>query len=121
MIFFVVIKILKIYAFFVNSQLNLKFRRNKVKKSANIFLHNRHYEKVFAGGKTADGTVKDIEDEIPFDVPEGWAWVRGSEILSQMTSRKPTGDFFNYIDIDAIDNKKHKIIYIKTLRIFSHH
>ncbi|MBR0494686.1 MAG: restriction endonuclease subunit S [Treponema sp.] len=28
----------------------------------------------------ADGTVKDIEDEIPFDVPEGWAWVRLQEI-----------------------------------------
>ena len=33
-------------------------------------LHKRHYEQF------ADGTVKDIEDEIPFDVPEGWAWCR---------------------------------------------
>ena len=33
-------------------------------------LHNRHYEKF------ADGRVKDIEDEIPFAVPEGWAWCR---------------------------------------------
>ena len=33
-------------------------------------LHKRHYEQF------ADGTVKDIEDEIPFDVPEGWAWIR---------------------------------------------
>ncbi|UTD06443.1 restriction endonuclease subunit S [Treponema denticola] len=31
---------------------------------------NRHYEKF------ADGRVKDIEDEIPFAVPEGWAWCR---------------------------------------------
>ncbi len=29
-----------------------------------------HYEKF------ADGTVKCIEDEIPFEVPEGWAWSR---------------------------------------------
>ena len=29
-----------------------------------------HYEKF------ADGTVKCIEDEIPFEVPEGWAWAR---------------------------------------------
>ena len=72
---FLVIKILKIYAFFVNSQLNLKFRRNKVKKSANIFLHNRHYEQF------ADGTVKDIEDEILFEVPEGWAWCKGNQIF----------------------------------------
>ncbi|AIN93894.1 restriction endonuclease subunit S [Treponema putidum] len=31
---------------------------------------NRHYEKF------ADGRIKDIEDEIPFAVPEGWAWCR---------------------------------------------
>ena len=36
----------------------------------NQVLHNRHYEKF------ADGTVKDIEDEILFEVPEGWAWCR---------------------------------------------
>ena len=29
-----------------------------------------HYEKF------ADGSVKCIEDEIPFDLPEGWEWVR---------------------------------------------
>ena len=31
---------------------------------------NLHYEKF------SDGSVKCIEDEIPFDLPEGWAWVR---------------------------------------------
>ena len=31
---------------------------------------NSHYEKF------ADGTVKCIDDEIPFEVPQGWAWVR---------------------------------------------
>ena len=31
---------------------------------------NRHYEKF------ADGTVKCIEDEIDFDLPEGWEWSR---------------------------------------------
>ena len=36
--------------------------------------HNRHYEKF------ADGRVKDIEDEIPFAVPEGWAWCRLGEV-----------------------------------------
>ena len=40
------------------------------KKDSYIFVGDdkRHYEKF------ADGNVKDIEDEIPFDVPEGWAW-----------------------------------------------
>ena len=40
---------------------------------------NRHYEKF------ADGRVKDIEDEIPFAVPEGWAWASLSEIANIYT------------------------------------
>ena len=34
------------------------------------FSDKRHYEKF------ANGSVKDIEDEIPFEVPEGWSWCR---------------------------------------------
>ncbi len=37
-----------------------------------------HYEKF------ADGSVKCIEDEIPFDVPEGWEWVRLGEITDNI-------------------------------------
>ena len=33
-------------------------------------VDNLHYEKF------SDGTVKCIEDEIPFDVPDNWEWVR---------------------------------------------
>ena len=40
---------------------------------------NRHYEKF------ADGRVKDIENEIPFAVPEGWAWTSLSEIANIYT------------------------------------
>ena len=36
----------------------------------NYQTYNLHYEKF------ADGSVKCIEDEIPFDLPEGWAWSR---------------------------------------------
>ena len=35
-----------------------------------IVLPNLHYEKF------ADGTVECIEDEIPFDIPNSWVWVR---------------------------------------------
>ena len=46
------------------------------KKDSFIFVGSdkRHYEQF------ADGTVKDIEDEIPFEVPEGWAWCRLKEV-----------------------------------------
>ena len=43
-----------------------------------------HYEKF------QDGTVKCIEDEIPFEVPEGWAWTRFSAItINRDSERKP--------------------------------
>ena len=50
------------------------------KNDSYIFVgdDNRHYEKF------ADGTVKDIEDEIPFEVPEGWAWCRLKELALDM-------------------------------------
>ena len=35
-----------------------------------LFSDNLHYEKF------QDGTVKCIEDEIPFELPEGWCWSR---------------------------------------------
>ena len=45
----------------------------------------------FAGGdslhyeKFADGSVKCIEDEIPFDLPDGWSWARLQSITSILT------------------------------------
>ena len=47
-------------------------------------IHNLHYEKF------QDGTVKCIEDEIPFEVPEGWEWTRFSAItINRDNERKP--------------------------------
>ena len=43
-----------------------------------------HYEKF------QDGTVKCIEDEIPFEVPEGWEWTRFSAItINRDRERRP--------------------------------
>ena len=38
--------------------------------------------------KFADGTSKDLSDEIPFDLPQGWAWARLA-VLSKIISAKP--------------------------------
>ncbi len=53
------------------------------KKDSYIFTgdDNRHYEKF------ADGSVKDIEDEIPFEAPEGWAWCRIGQVLELINGR----------------------------------
>ncbi len=53
------------------------------KKDSFIFVGSdkRHYEQF------ADGTVKDIEDEIPSEVPEGWAWCRLGAIYFHTTGK----------------------------------
>ena len=45
---------------------------------------NLHYEKF------ADGSVKCIEDEIPFELPEGWAWARLNQIYNFIDYRGAT-------------------------------
>ena len=49
-----------------------KLKPKDIKNDTVIFkgVDNLHYEKF------SDGTVKCIEDEIPFDVPDNWEWVR---------------------------------------------
>ena len=49
-----------------------KLKKKDIKNDTIIFKgeDNLHYEKF------QDGTVKCIEDEIPFEVPEGWEWTR---------------------------------------------
>ena len=49
-----------------------KLKAKDIKNDTIIFVgeDNLHYEKF------ADGCVKCIEDEIPYDLPEGWVWAR---------------------------------------------
>ena len=63
---------------------------------------NLHYEKF------ADGTIKCIEDEIPFEVPEGWGWGRLGELVYNHGQRRPSTDF-SYIDISSIDNQHQRL------------
>ena len=37
---------------------------------------NKNTSEIVVGEKFADGTTKDISDELPFDLPQGWAWAR---------------------------------------------
>ena len=68
-------------------------------------IHNLHYEKF------QDGSVKCIEDEIPFELPEGWEWTRLGSLFSTITGSTPStkdaslyGDeypFYKPTDLDA--------------------
>ncbi len=57
-----------------------KLKAKDIKNDTIIFKgeDNLHYEQF------QDGTVKCIEDEIPFDVPDGWAWARISSISEEI-------------------------------------
>ena len=73
-----------------------KLKAKDIKNDTIIFVgeDNLHYEKF------QDGTVKCIEDEIPFEVPEGWEWVRLVSICLKVTDGThhspdnfPTGEY----------------------------
>ena len=73
-----------------------KLKAKDITNDTIIFVgeDNLHYEKF------QDGTVKCIEDEIPFEVPEGWEWVRLVSICLKVTDGThhspdnfPTGEY----------------------------
>ena len=64
-----------------------KLKKRDIKNDTIIFRgdDNLHYEKF------QDGSVKCIEDEIPFEVPEGWAWCRLKHVCTMAAGKaKPT-------------------------------
>ena len=78
------------------------------KKDSFIFVGSdkRHYEQF------ADGTVKDIEDEIPYDVPEGWAWCR----LKQLSLDMADGPFGSNLKAEHYTkNKEARIIQLSNI------
>ena len=78
-------------------------KEGKIKKDKNesiIFRgdDNSHYEKFLA-----TGVVKCIDDEIPFEIPEGWEWCRLRSLVYNHGQITPSTSF-SYIDIGSIDN-----------------
>ena len=60
---------------------------------------NLHYEKF------ADGSVKCIEDEIPFELPKGWAWSRISTIcIINPRNNLPEDTEVSFIPMPLIDD-----------------
>ena len=59
-----------------------KLKAKDIKNDTVIYVgeDNLHYEKF------SDGTVKCIEDEIPFEIPDSWAWARLGVLTELITS-----------------------------------
>ena len=82
-------------------------KEGKIKKEKNSSLifrgaDNLPYEKI---GKNEPVC---IADEVPFEIPESWEWVRLGKIVYNRGQMKPIDDFC-YIDIGSIDNKNQKL------------
>ncbi|WP_294317626.1 restriction endonuclease subunit S [uncultured Chryseobacterium sp.] len=96
-------------------------REKKIKRDKNesyIYRSDKSYYEKFA-----DGTVKCIDNEIPFEIPESWEWCRLNMILSKLTDgthhspvNVPSGDFMyitaKNIKSDGISLKD--ITYVST-------
>lgn len=53
-----------------------------------------------------DGKERCIDDDIPFDIPESWEWIRLGDLTHNHGQKEPETDF-SYIDIGSIDNIRH--------------
>ena len=62
---------------------------------------NTPYEKI-------GDEVRPLADEVPFDIPDSWEWVRLGSIVYNRGQITPSTDFC-YIDIGSIDNKNQKL------------
>ena len=49
-------------------------------------------------------------------LPQNWCWAKGKFIFFQMKSARPTGETFQYIDIDSIDNAQQIIKEAKVIK-----
>lgn len=53
-----------------------------------------------------------LDEEIPFDIPNSWCWVRLKDIVYNRGQKKPEMEF-SYIDIGSIDNINQKLTDLK--------
>ena len=66
-----------------------------------LICDNRYYEKV-------GSEVKDITDEVPFEIPDSWNWTR-LKFITYNHGQKVPDKKFSYIDIGSIDNTHQKL------------
>ena len=88
-------------------------RAGKIKREKNpscIFRgpDNAFYEQI------GDKEPVSIADEVPFDIPESWEWVRLRDIVYNRGQKKPENDFC-YIDIGSIDNENQRLNIKETI------
>lgn len=82
----------------------IKQKKLKEDKKSSFIIKaedGKHYEQF------VDGSLKDIKDEIPFEIPENWCWCRLREIgnwQSGCTPDKSRKDFYDKADIPWLNS-----------------
>ena len=76
---------------------------------AHLYFHNLHYEKF------PDGTVKCIEDEIPFELPEGWEWTRLDILTTLVTDYVANGSFATLKANVRTYKEKNYALFVRTV------
>lgn len=99
----------------IRSEKEELIQQGKIKRDKKVSIifrgdDNSYYEKI-------GEEIKNIDTEIPFVLPNGWIWCRGYSCFLGMENMKPQGDFFDYIDIDSVDNQLHRIKKPKHLSV----
>ena len=92
-----------------------KLKAKDIKNDTIIFVgeDNLHYEKF------ADGSVKCIEDDIPFELPKGWAWERLSNLATFSGGKTPSTSRREYWDGEVlwVTSKDMKSKYITSSQL----
>ena len=92
-----------------------KLKKKDIKNDSIIYVgdDNLHYEKF------QDGTVRCIEDEIPFEVPEGWAWERLSNLAAFSGGKTPSTSHQEYWggEVPWVTSKDMKSKYITSSQL----
>lgn len=58
--------------------------------------------------------------DIPYEIPEHWVWAKIKNVIINMETKNPNkivGEYFHYLDIDAINNKNQSINQIKKIKV----
>lgn len=70
-----------------------KIKKDKQESYIYKGADNRHYEKI-------GSEVRDITDEIPFDIPNNWEWVRLGNIINLVSGRDLTPDCYSDLPLN---------------------
>ena len=71
----------------------IKEKKIKRDKNASIIYrggHNSYYEKMLATGE-----VKCIDEEVPFEIPQGWEWCRLRDVIQLLSGRDLEPSMYN--------------------------